>query len=228
MRLVLLLAILVALSGYAVTHVDWDEGGEAEVLASPARCSVQRVPDLREVSAERLVELREEITSEVLFGSFFHPYEEGTVDPLSAWTDNEPVQLTAEGDEEVEAGYEMRWWVPSGHDVVADVLVFADARGARDFVDRAASVRCREEATAQPAPFPDGGRNLEWRNPLGYMQQDLFLARGPRVYRLAIVPPGERQTPSIAIRKEGFALVNALGCALLKSDCGSPEAAAAL
>ncbi|HET8814525.1 MAG TPA: hypothetical protein VFM51_06180 [Solirubrobacterales bacterium] len=211
-----------------MTHVQGEEGGEEEVFASPAPCSLENVPDLREVPSQRLIELREGITSEVLFGSFFHPYEEGTVGPLSAWTDSEPVKLTANPDEEVEAGYEMRWWVPSGHDVLADVLVFADAGSAHDFVTRAASVRCRQEATAQPAPFPHGGRNLEWRNPLGWMQQDLFLARGPRVYRLTVVPPGEIETPSTSIRDEGFAIVNSLGCALLEIECGSPEAAVTL
>lgn len=111
----------------------------------------------------------------------------------------------------VPAGYEIRWWAPSGHDVAADVLLFEDADIARDFFDRAVDTRCREAATTASASYPTGGVDLEWRNPYGYMQQDLFLVRGPRVYRFSVVRPQDKGVPDAGRRKEGFRLVNSLG-----------------
>ncbi|MGN6257351.1 MAG: hypothetical protein ACTHN3_06340 [Solirubrobacterales bacterium] len=82
------------------------------------------------------------------------------------------------------------------------------------FVGTASGERCRRDATAAVAAFPAGGRNLEWRNPLDFVQQDLFFARGSRVYRVAVVAPGANEA-NVASRRRGFKLVNALGARLL-------------
>jgi hypothetical protein len=218
LRAVLLLTALAWVLVYAWSQSAGGGGGEV-AAAAQSNCPSGGAPPFREVSFERWRQLQEEIPAQVLFGTDLDPYEQGMVGPQLAWTDEEPsMRPLADYEGTVPAGYEIRWWAPTRHNVVADLMLFEDARGAREFVDRAASTRCREKATAAPASFPAGGRNLEWRNPYGFMQQDLFLARGARVYRLSVVPPGDTGMPMEERREEGFRLVNALGAALLGDD----------
>jgi hypothetical protein len=218
-----LLTALACLLVYAWSQ--WSGGrGEEVAAATQSNCPSGGAPSLREVSFERWRRLQEEISAQVLFGTDLDPYEQGMVGPLLAWTDEEPsMRPLADYEGRVPAGYEIRWWAPTGHNVVADLMLFEDAQSARDFVDRAASTRCREKATAAAASSPAGGRNLEWRNPYGFMQQDLFLARGARVYRLSVVPPGDNGMPTEERREEGFRLVNALGAALLSDGHAAYE-----
>ncbi len=230
LRLVLLLTALAWVLVYAWSQ--WPDGeGEgvaAATVAARSNCPSEDLPSLREVSFESWRELQEELSAQVLFGTDLDPYEQGMVGPLLAWTDEEPsMRPLADYEGSVPAGYEIRWWAPSGHNVVADLMLFEDAGSARDFVDRAASTRCRDGATAAAASFLAGGRNLEWRNPYGFMQQDLFFARGSRVFRLSVVPPGDKGLPTAARREEGFRLVNALGAALLSDPAASRAGSAA-
>jgi hypothetical protein len=222
LRLLFLLLILAALAAYAVTQRPWSiHDAGAETTATPSGCPSEKAPGLRTIDLEQLNRLREGITAEAVFGAELHSYEEGFIGTAAAFTDQEPtMQPISTSDQGVEAGYEIRWWTPSRHDVIADVWLFEDAESADDFIDRATSPRCRDMARAKMVPVPDGGVDLEWRNPFGFMQQDLYLGRGPRVYRLGVVVPGAPDHPVNPVRREGFKLVNALGCELVGLACG--------
>lgn len=223
LRLLFLLLILAGLAAYAVTQRPWALGGDEESAAAAAlsNCPSATTPQLQTVDLDRLDRLRDGITAQAVFGAELHSYEEGFVGTAAAFSDQEPtMQPISTSDQGVEAGYEIRWWTPSRHDVVADVWLFEDAGSAEEFVDRATSRRCRVSARETMAPVPKGGVDLEWRNPFGFMQQDLYLARGPRVYRLSVVVPGAPDHPVASVRREGFKLVNALGCELLGLSCG--------
>jgi hypothetical protein len=222
LRLLFLLLILAALAAYAVSERPWTiKDAGAEVSAVPSDCPSEKVPTLRTVDLDQIDRLRDGISAEAVFGAGLHSYEEGFVGVGAAFSDQEPtMQPISTSDEGVEAGYEIRWWTPSRHDVVADVWLFENADGAHDFIDQATSLHCRESARKTMAPAPQGGVDFEWRNPFGFMQQDLYLEQGPRVYRLALVAPGAPDHPVSSVRREGFQLVNALGCELLGLPCG--------
>ena len=206
LRLAFLLLVLAGLTVYAVSQRPWNVGGEGEAaVAASSDCPESATPALRTVDMKQLGRLRKGISSQAVFGAELDSYEEGFVGVAAAFSDAEPtMQPINTSDQGVEAGYEFRWWTPTRHDVVADVWLFADADSAADFVDRATSTRCRQGARATTAPAPEGGIDLEWRNPFGFMQQDLYVARGPRVYRLAVVPPGAPEHPVTSVRHEGF------------------------
>lgn len=223
LRVGVLLVILAVVLAYA--WLQWPDSDGEEVVAAPrSSCPSERAPALREVSLDRMAELREGISAQAIFGADLDPYEQGLVGPQMAWTDQEPSMQPLVGSAgTVPAGYEIRWWTPTGHNVTAAVMLFSDPSSARDFLALASSTGCRGDSTSAAAPFPSGGKNLEWRNPYGYVQQDLFFVRGSRVYRLAVVPPGEVKEPDSKLRKEGFKLVNALGMALLERPGDLPE-----
>ena len=56
--------------------------------------------------------------------------------------------------------------------------------------------------------------NLQWRNPLGFMQQDAYLQRGRRVYWVSVVRPRSEAVSSARGRQEAFALVDDMACRL--------------
>lgn len=226
LRLVFLLLVLIALAAYAAVQRPWETGGGEEVASASPACPASEVPIPKTVGLSQLARLRSEISAPPVFGVDLDSYEEGFVGTAAAFSDAEPtMQPIGSADEGVPAAYEYRWWTPSGHDVVADVWVFDDSASARDFLAQASGPRCRQAATAAAAPFPAGGRNVEWRNPFGFMQQDLFFARGPRVYRIAVVAPRANEE-SVVSRREGFKLVNVLGANLLRSKSGARESVA--
>lgn len=223
LRLLFLLLILAGLVAFAIAQRPWVVGSSSggAAIAASSNCPDATVPMLQTVDLDRIDRLRDGIAAEAVFGADLHSYEEGFVGTAAAFSDQEPtMQPISTSDQGVEAGYEIRWWTPSRHDVIADVWLFEDADSADGFLDLATSRRCREAARETMAPVPEGGVNLEWRNPFGFMQQDLFLARGSRVYRLSVVVPGAPDHPVIAVRREGFKLVDALGCELLGLPCG--------
>jgi len=222
LRLLFLLLILAALVAYGVTQRPWAiHGAGAEAAAPRSSCPTEKAPTLRTIGLEQLDRLREGISAEAVFGGDLHSYEEGFVGIAAAFSDAEPtMQPISTSDQGVEAGYEIRWWTPSRHDVVADVWLFEDGDSAADFIDQATSLRCRESARKTMAPAPQGGVDLEWRNPFCFMQQDFYLGRGPRVYRLSVVVPGAPDHPVGPVRHEGFEMVNALGCELADLPCG--------
>lgn len=154
------------------------------------------------------------------------PYELGPIDSIAAWSDSNPgTSITTD-----QAGYEMRWWMRNRDDVVADAWVFSDAMQAHDYFTRASSSRCRPASTAVAASFPPGGRDVEWRNPDGFAQEDLYLLRGRRVYRVSVVKAGVGASATVAARLAAFSLINELACALPDAGCDvyeSPSTVAA-
>jgi hypothetical protein len=103
-------------------------------------------------------------------------------------------RLTLGGRALAGGGYEVRWWTRD-YDLVTDVLVFATAHQARELFEEAASTDCHRSGLQQSTLFPPGARNLAWVNPDGAKQDDVFLLRGLRVYRVTAVllkgAPGE-------------------------------------
>jgi hypothetical protein len=117
---------------------------------------------------------------------------EGPQDPMVAWSDQYPSDASPHDPFLVPAfaGYEIRWWSPEGVHEEADLFVFANAGQAARYVRQATSTRCRHSgAISHPIAEPAGAVSLVWDNPLGYLQADLFFARGNRAYRVGVVPP---------------------------------------
>jgi hypothetical protein len=233
-RIVLLLALLASLVAYLVassTGALGLGGGPSGDTVMLGDCPVAGAPSAASVPRGQLVGLRRDIRRVVSFERGLRPYELGPIGSIAAWSDGEPGtsgSLPAGGSEQ--AGYEMRWWMRDRDDVVADVWVFADAKEARDLFTRASSSKCRPASMAVAAPYPPGGRDLQWRNPDGFVQEDLYLLRGRRVYRVSVVKAGVGASASDAVRSAAFLLVNDLACALPSSGCDvyeSPATAAA-
>jgi hypothetical protein len=221
-RLTLLLALLTMLAVYALaarTSVFGSTGAIAGGGAGlAANCPSQAIPPVETVSRTTLRGLREDLRG-VMFGRERRLYEQGVATPRSAWSDSEPGKHTAlPAGARDPGGYEMRWW--SGNDdVVADVFVFAVADQARAFFESASSARCRTASTALAASSPPGARDLVWRNPENFAQEDVYLLRGRRVYRIAVVLAHAGDTSTATSRKTAFSLVNALACTLPEASC---------
>lgn len=215
-RLALLLALLAGLGAYALTS-SAVLGGEGSDLAE---CPQSGAPEVRTTSRDRVRALRSGVRRVVFFAPGLQPYEEGPAAAGFAWSDGEPGTHRAVPAEPRQPGaWEMRWWMPTRDDVVVDAFLFADGAHARDFLRRATSTECRRAARSVPASFPPNGRNLAWLNPDGFAQEDLFLQRGRRVYRIGVVRPGSEGRASGAERRLGFEIANALGCSLPGARC---------
>lgn len=234
-RLALLLALLASLVAYLVASstgalgLSGGPGGDTITLGN---CPVAGAPSAATVPRGRLAGLRRDIRRVVSFEHGLRPYELGPIGSIAAWSDGEPGTSSALPQSGADqAGYEMRWWILGNRDdLVADAWVFAEMGQAHDFFERASSAKCRTASTAVAASFPSGGRNLEWRNPEGSAQEDLFLLRGRRVYRVSVVKAWAGGSATAADRKAAFFLVNELSCALPDAGCDvyeSPSTAAA-
>jgi hypothetical protein len=219
LRLGLLLIVLVALAAFAVGGGAGFLGeGDGQVAARS--CPAGEVPSTASVDRAGLAGLREDVRRAVFFAKGLRPYEQGPIGSDMAWSDAEPGNhATLPAGPVQPGGYEMRWWMPSGDDVAVDVLAFADRRRARDFFVHASRADCRSRSRARSASMPPGGRNLAWLNPDGFMQEDAFLLRGRRVYRVVVVRPGSAHGASPAAIAEAFRLVDALACALPGAGC---------
>lgn len=185
-----------------------------------ASCAGQNgAPEVRRVPPSALSGLREDV-ARVLPQRVARLYEEGTVVAASAWTDEEPAPPAVSTKSLRPDSYEMRWWAPNGDDVVADVFVFADAASATRYLEVASSTRCRPKASRLNASSPPLARNLSWLNPDGAAQADVYFARGPRVYRLADAPAGQRglEVGSGSLSR-AFATIDALACLLPGAHC---------
>jgi hypothetical protein len=148
-------------------------------------------------------------------------FEQGPAEAGFAWSDTEPGMVAPlETGPRPPGGYEMRWWLPSGDVAGADAWLFSDHERAHDFFERATSPRCRPAGAASPAPAPPGAREVVWRNPDGFGQEDVFLARGRIVYRVVVVLGGglgDFTTP--AASRVGFSIADRLACALPAAEC---------
>jgi hypothetical protein len=213
-RLGVLLGVFAGLVAYLALH--GPSGGSRRASA----CVGQHgAPEVERVAPGKLSPLREQL-ARLVPQRAARLYEEGTVLAASAWTDEEPAPPAVSPTALRPAGYEMRWWAPNGDDVVADVLVFADATRAQRFLALASGTRCRARASQQGAPSPPLGRNLSWLNPDGAAQADVYFARGERVYRIADAPAGQASGP---IRpgslSRALLTIDTLACLLPGAHC---------
>jgi hypothetical protein len=184
-------------------------------------CPARGAPSVASVAPGRLSELREDLRGVVGMEAVpRHLYSLGAITSENAWTDNYPQRNATSLPESVRvpAAYEMRWWI-AHTDLVADMFVFNSAGQARDFFERASSPRCRPEGARVPTVSPSGGRNLVWRNPDDVVQEDAYMLRGDRVYRIAAVRENQGIRQSSTEQRIGFAIVDRLACALPYAGC---------
>jgi len=222
-RLTLLLMLLASLVVYLVassTGALGLAGGPSADTVISGDCPVATAPSAATVRRDRLLGLRRDIRRVVFFEPGIRPYELGPIGSIAAWSDGEPgTSSVLPRDPGDRVGYEMRWWMRNRDDVVVDAWVFADIGQAHEFLKRASSATCRTASTAVAASLPPGGRDLEWRNPDGYAQEDLYLLRGRRVYRVSVVRSGAGRGATALERHAGYSIVNRLACALPRAGC---------
>ncbi len=216
MRLLVLLAILAGLATYALTSWSGIGGGHS----SAAECPRDGAPELTAVAPGEVAALRAGLRRVVFFAPGLRPYEEGPAQASFAWSDAEPGHHgSVPSVPRQPGGWEMRWWMPTRDDVVADAFVFGEEEEAREFVRRATATGCRPAGRSRAAPVPRGARDLGWVNPEGFAQEDAYLRRGRRVYRISVVRPGSEGRPTRAERRTGWEIANALACALPGAGC---------
>jgi hypothetical protein len=220
-RLALLTVILVLLAAYVFTvgAGPFGVGNGSATDQAGTRCPAGATPVPAGVSLTRLLALRARLDRTMAgFEPGLRPYEEGLVPTTSAWTDAEPVAGTRPPSGTWPAGYEMRWWLESGDDLVADVFVFAVPKQAHDFSVLVRRPRCGSSTrVVSAAPKPETAHNLQWRNPLGLAQEDVYLQRGRRVYGVDVVTPQANSGTVGRARRAAFALVDDFACRL--SSC---------
>ncbi len=199
-------------------------GGTASVGAARGMwaqgCPVREAPAVANVAPGRLLELRAQLRRIVLGPMHRRLYRLGTVTSENAWSDNFPqegITLLPQ----VPAAYERRWWT-TGTDLVDDVFVFSGAQTARDFYELASSARCRPDGAQPPTSSPPGARDLAWRNLDDVFEEDVYLLRGVRVYRVSVVLDQSGSGQDSADRHAGFVIADGLACALPQADCPDP------
>jgi hypothetical protein len=228
------LAILLVFLGIAVfalftSHSKLLSPAGGNSAAASDVCVPLAPPPLRDVSLRQLEALRASLLP-VMRPLSRSRYAWGIVPTEVAWTDNAPQSIRAsETDGLWPASYEMRSWVadpeltPQQDDLAADVFLFANSADARRFFAEASAVRCHRHGAERAASKPPHARNLIWLNPDSAIEEDVFLLRGPRVYRIVDVRPESR---SISGRQAGIERVNALACALVNASCVTPARSA--
>jgi hypothetical protein len=186
-------------------------GGSGSV---PSWCGSVVPPRLPTIPSPELRELRASVLAVV--APFATPrYAYGPVEPEDVWRDNPASGLRSARlpGERWPASYEMLTWTPDRSDIGADVFMFVSPAEAQRFFDQATDARCRDRGVLRAAPRPPQARNLTWTNPLGYSQEDVYLLRGSRVYRVADVSPRQQA---------GLARVDAFACRLPDAGCPRP------
>lgn len=208
-----------------IWKLDLFSGGGAGAVGRS--CPSSDAPTLAAVGPARLAGLERDLEGMIASreASFpeekgLTPYEQGVITEAAAWSDMEPGNAGVPTSGAQPAGFEMRWWTVGRDDVVGDIYLFKNAADAKAYLELAVSTECRSKASQRPAVFPPGAHNLEWSNPFSYAQQDVYLQRGPRVYRVSVVQPGVHATVGAAMRLQGFHLVNELACDLPGAGCG--------
>ncbi|MGA2165824.1 MAG: hypothetical protein ABSH36_15340 [Solirubrobacteraceae bacterium] len=201
-------------------------GNESAQGASTTWCVPRGLPTLAGTDRHELIQLRDGLLRvfEVTSG---RGYTGGVIAPEDMWSDNSPLGPRASrlAGGWWPAGYEVRWWTRY-YDLVADVLVFITPHQALAFFRQTASTDCHRNGVRQPAPWPPQARNLAWVNPDNAAQNDVFLLRGRRVYRVAVVrlDDAPKETASAQLRT-GAKLADLLACVLPGADCASGRAA---
>jgi hypothetical protein len=151
----------------------------------------------------------------------------GLQEPAAAWLDNPPDKPTGMPSlAHVDAGFELRWWSRTSDHFGASLFLFAGARSADEYVSEASSTRCRSGAVSTSVSWPAGARAIVWDNPLGYLQADVYFARGRLVYRLADVASGSAdKRPSSANLKRLLVEPERVACELTYAGCVDPGSA---
>jgi hypothetical protein len=190
-------------------------GAGGSAAAASTWCVPNGLPEVARADVEELLELHAGVSAAAPRSG--RRYAAGIARPGDVWSDDEPrtLRATRSAGGRWPAGYEMRWWT-GDYDAVADVFVFAGPRPARKFFDLAASRRCHRDGAPRATALPPAARELAWTNPDDAAQEDVFLLRGRRVYRVAAVRL--RRTPSVT-RRIDFEFVDAMACALPGADC---------
>jgi hypothetical protein len=222
-----LVFLVILLAGVIVVRFEgvFEPGGEA--TAEPT-CPSVAVPLVTPAGPEELAGFRADLERTIAGWAAGRPakskplvYEQGVVSGAAAWTDMEPGTGGVPASRSPYGGFEMRWWIWTWgwNDVVADVFRFEDASAAAEYMELAADTECRRNTMEKAASLPPGARYLEWSNPFNFAQQDVFLRRGSRVYRVSVVQPGAERKASKARRELGFRLVGEIACGLPMSGC---------
>ncbi len=219
---VLLVCLGIAVFALLGSHNSILSRGSGSSAASPDWCVPVTPPPLRNVPWRQVEDLRASLLP-VMAPLARSRYAWGIVSAEDVWTVNSPQSIrSSEMDGLWPASYEMRSWAidpqlaPEQDDIVADVFLFAASGQARRFFAEATGTRCHRDGTERPASQPPQARNLTWVNPDGPTQEDVFLLRGPRVYRIGDVRP---RTHSSAEQRPGVSRINALACALPGANC---------
>lgn len=219
--------LLILLGGVIFVRFEhlFDPGEE---VAAGSTCPGSEIPSLVSAGPEKLAGFRTDLEGTISTWAGNHSekskplvYEQGIVTGDAAWTDMEPGNGGVPAAGTPFAGFEMRWWIWTWgwNDVVADVFLFEDASAAAAYMDLASATECRSNTMGKAASLPPGARYLEWSNPFNVAQQDVFLRRSSRVYRVSVVQPGVGPKVSEAKREAGYNLVSEIACGLPKSGC---------
>jgi hypothetical protein len=201
-------------------------GGNAQGASTASTwCAPRGLPALTDADPEALIALRAGLLRVfALYGG--RRYAGGIATPGDMWSDDLPLRLRSSrlAGGLWPAGYEMRWWTRD-YDVGADGFVFGGSRQAREFFQVAASTDCHRDGVLWPAFSPPQARNLTWVNPDLARQNDVFLLRGSRVYRIAAVRLRGAPAETVqAQRRTGARLLDALACVLPDAHCKAPGA----
>ena len=193
---------------------------------SARACALPAAPPLRSVDLDEIVRLHDELLP--VMGPLARiRYASGIVQPDVAWSDEPPQRFASArmtGDL-WPAGFEMRVWAKDPEnpdryaDVVGDVFEFAGAKQAADFFALASGLPCHSHAQGSAESRPPGARSLIWRNPDRAIQEDVFLLRAPRVYRLSAAKV-QRGSPEVE-RRVAIEWLERLACGLPQSGCGA-------
>lgn len=222
-RLAFLLAVLAGVAAYGVPRIIANASAGTSPPGTSARPCSPVVPSLAKATIPEI-----ERTADYYAG-LYALLGRGRLDvwglqePSAAWADNPPGSVSLPHLVLVDAGFEMRWWSPAGDHLGASLFAFPDSRSAEEYVSEASSSRCRMAAVSGAVSQPSGARALVWENPEGYLQADVYFARGSVVYRLAAVgsgPQGER--PTRADAPQLLRVADGLACALTHAGCTSP------
>jgi hypothetical protein len=198
--------------------------GRATDHASTRACALPAAPPLRSVDLDAVVGLHDQLLP-VMAPLARLRYASGIAQPDVVWSDEPPQRFASArmtGDL-WPAGFEMRVWArdpenPGRYaDVVGDVFEFAGAKQAADFFAVAVGLRCHAHAQGSASSRPPGARTLTWRNPDRAIQDDVFLLRGPRVYRLAAAKI-QRRSPQVE-RRTAIDWLERLACGLPQAGC---------
>jgi hypothetical protein len=231
--LVVLAASVVAFVSLRVGLFDFASGpAQARAAAFAAGCPGREAPEVRRVPAANLAALRGAV-ARTAPARASREYESGTITTVNLWSDDEPRRQPASGSpsDMVPAGYEIRWWSldrdGNEDDVAADVLEFATSRAAEAALRRAASPRCRADATANAGRSPAGSRELRWLNPDKAREWDVLFTRGARLYRVVYVPPSYPPANGPAQRatqwRRAGATAELLACSVADAACRVPS-----